>query len=148
MSGKPYQSCLIPYENEIVSLRRKRPPVSYSRIAELLREKYQITISKAGIFLFIKRRIKKEFKPCKYDAWDIELQEVTCTPTMEAASARNQATSLKPSVSEIPKPVVKYQPRDFHEIMRYSEIYNLTRVSPEEAAARNKQLEEEERNRK
>ena len=172
MSGKPYQSSLIPYENEIVSLRRKRPPVSYSRIAELLRDKYQIVIGKKGIQMFIKRRVKKVYKPCKYDAWDIDLPEVTCQPASQvtctstpesacrtttqvtcaskpkAAPPSLQVTSHQPSVSDKPKPKAAYQPEPFEEVMTYSETYNLTRLSPEEAEAINKQLEEEERNRR
>jgi hypothetical protein len=42
MAGKPYQSCLMPYEKEIVTLRRRKPPMSYSQIAALLYEKYKI----------------------------------------------------------------------------------------------------------
>jgi hypothetical protein len=37
---------LIPYENEIIALRYRKPPIPYSRIAELLREKYQIVINR------------------------------------------------------------------------------------------------------
>ena len=49
-----YRSCLIPYENEIVALRRKKPPMPFSQIAELLREKYQITVNRQAIFKFKK----------------------------------------------------------------------------------------------
>ena len=38
MPGKPFQSCLIPYQVEIIALRSQEPPVSYARIAEVLRE--------------------------------------------------------------------------------------------------------------
>jgi hypothetical protein len=41
MAEKKYQSCLVAYENEIIALRRKKPPMPYSQIAELLRDKYQ-----------------------------------------------------------------------------------------------------------
>jgi hypothetical protein len=34
MPGKPYQSCLIPYADEIASLRERRPPMPYAQIAE------------------------------------------------------------------------------------------------------------------
>ena len=44
MAGKPYQSILTLYMSEIIALRRKKPPMSYSQIVVLLREKYQITI--------------------------------------------------------------------------------------------------------
>lgn len=54
MPGKPYQSSLIPYEDEILSLRRQRPPVAFARIAELLKEKHQDSIQRAAICKFVK----------------------------------------------------------------------------------------------
>jgi len=71
----PRQSSLTPYINEIVALRRRRPPMPYSQIAEILREKYQIVINRESIFKFIKIRAKG-YKPCKY-AWDIEPSNAT-----------------------------------------------------------------------
>ena len=60
---KPYQSKLMPYEDEIITLRRKKRPVSYSQIAELLQEKYQLTISRGTIFSFIKLQVKRFINP-------------------------------------------------------------------------------------
>ena len=34
MAGKKYQSCLVPFEDEIIALCRKRPPMPYSQIEE------------------------------------------------------------------------------------------------------------------
>ena len=56
MTGKPYRSSLIPYEDEIIHLRRRRPPVPYAQIAELLRQKYNLAIQPPAIFKFIKVR--------------------------------------------------------------------------------------------
>jgi len=50
MAGKPYQSCLIPHENEILSLRQRRPPMPYAQIAGLLFGKYQIRVCHETIF--------------------------------------------------------------------------------------------------
>ena len=84
MAGKKYQSSLVPYENEIIALRRKRPPIPYSQIAELLREKYQITIRRETIHNFLKVRAKG-FKSCKYAA---------------SINANNQPTTKVPSVQK------------------------------------------------
>ena len=146
MGGKPYQSSLMPYEAEIVALRRKKPPVSYSRIAALLYEKYQITISKVGFFEFIKHRVKKEYKPCKYDAWDIELPEANNQSATEAKAIENPtALPKQPAVTDEPKQTEEYKPKPFN--MKFSETYNPTRLPPEEAAARRKRIEEKERER-
>jgi hypothetical protein len=56
MPGKPHQSSLIPHENEIINLRRRRPPMPYGQIAELLRQKYNLAIQAPAIFKFIKVR--------------------------------------------------------------------------------------------
>ena len=56
MPGKPFQSSLIPYQNEIADLRSHRPPVSYARIADLLWQKYGLRIQRAAIAKFVKAR--------------------------------------------------------------------------------------------
>lgn len=73
MAYNTYHSRLIPYEKEIVTLRRQKPPMPYARIAELLMEKYNLSIQAPAIFKFIKVR-SKGYKTCKY-AWAIELPE-------------------------------------------------------------------------
>lgn len=59
MPGKPYQSKLNPYLQEIHRLRSQAPPVSYQEIARTLREKYGIAVSPNGIFSFVKARSRK-----------------------------------------------------------------------------------------
>src|SRR6266498_2845475 len=56
MPGKPYKSSLIPYQDEIIEMRRRKPPVPYTEIAELLRQKYNLAIQPPAIFKFIKVR--------------------------------------------------------------------------------------------
>ena len=100
MIEKPYQSSLIPYKDEIIALRRKRPPVPYSQIAATLNEKYQLKIGTMAVFDFFKRQVTKKPRQYKYDAWDIELSEEQKQP--EALSVQ-KATALKPYVQEEPK---------------------------------------------
>ena len=151
MPGKPYQSSLIPYADEIISLRRKRPPMPYSKIAELLCTKYQLAVCRETIFYFIKLRVKKGYKPCKYDAWDIEPVDTNNQPTTEVPLKQ------KPTIVQTPKPAAQdkteptaqtvdsSKPGRFE--MQFSETYNLTRLPPEEAAAWRKKLEEKEKRR-
>src|SRR5438046_10146278 len=56
MVRKPYQSALIPYEDEIIALRHRRPPTSYARIAGLLFQKYKLSVCRETIFRFVKVR--------------------------------------------------------------------------------------------
>ena len=59
-AGTPYKSCLNPYINEIIELRKQG--TSYADIVEYLRDKYQISISRQSIFNFVKVRSSK-YKP-------------------------------------------------------------------------------------
>ena len=56
MVRKPYQSALIPYEDEIIALRHRRPPTSYAQIADLLFQKYKLSVCRETIFRFVKVR--------------------------------------------------------------------------------------------
>jgi hypothetical protein len=124
MTGKPYRSSLIPYEDEIIHLRRRRPPVPYAQIAELLRQKYNLAIQPPAIFKFVKVRSGGR-KVYSYGR--------------DAAATRSK--SVKP-VAQPADPGSRPQPKPKWEF-KYSERYNLTRLSDEEAAARRKKLEEE-----
>jgi hypothetical protein len=117
MTGKPHQSSLIPYEAEIINLRHRRPPVPYVRIAELLNEKYNLTVQAPAIFKFIKVRSRGR----KVYSYGRNVQSV------KSAAA--------------PKPASAQPKSDWN--FKYSERYNLNRLPPEEAAARRKKLEEE-----
>ena len=136
MAKKPYQSCLIPYEKEIIALRRKKPPVSYAQIAKLLMEKYKLFIQAPAIFKFVKVR-SKGYKTCTY-AWGIEQQANSLTKT---PSLQKQAVSQTTRPMGRNKPPAASQPKDFN--VPFSENYNLHILSPEAAAALQKQLEEE-----
>jgi len=145
MVNNTYRSSLMPYENEIVALRRKRPPMSFPKIAAYLREKHQITVHPQTILDFLKVRTKG-CKPCKY-AWDIEPVNANNQPTTEVTLAQ-KAPSLqttKPVVEDKPNQTVMLRPEERAFDFPFSETYNLHRVSPEEAAARLKKLEEKRR---
>jgi len=124
MSGKPHQSCLIPYENEIASLRRRRPPMPYIRIAELLLQKYNLVIQAPAIFKFIKVRSggRKVFSYGRNIGAE------------KPASAPPSPQSAKTGSGSAPKPRFEFT---------YSDRYNLHRLPPEEAAAIRKKLEAE-----
>ena len=147
MTGTNYKSCLVPFENEILALRRRRPPMSFPQIAAYLREKHQISVRRQTIEAFLKVRMKG-YKTCKY-AWEIEPVNNANQPATEVppVSAKPQTTVsvqkevTQPEVKEAEQ-TVKSKSRDFDEIFQFSETYNLTRLSNEEAAERLKKLEE------
>ena len=116
MTGKPHRSSLIPYEIEIVNLRCRRPPMPYTQIAQLLTEKYNPTVQAPAIFKFIKVRSRGR----------------------KVYSYGRNVHSGKPAAAS---PPAREKPKSEWNF-KYSERYNLTRLPPEEAAARRKKLEE------
>jgi hypothetical protein len=122
MPGKPYQSCLIPYEDEILALRHKRPPTPYRQIAELLSQKYQLSVCRETIFKFIRVRARTR-KMFGYKR------------LLSAGKLKSFRKPLQHAeTGSDPKPKFEF---------KYSERYNLKRLPPEEAAAIRKKLEEE-----
>jgi hypothetical protein len=121
----PHKSILIPYEKEIMSLRRHRPPVTYARIAELLRQKHNLVIQPPAIFKFLKVRShgRKVFGYARNVASE--------KPSQAPSSSTLQPAKPNPGP---PKPAFEFT---------YSQRYNLHRLPPEEAAARRKKLEAE-----
>jgi hypothetical protein len=124
MTGKPHQSSLIPCEAEIVSLRRRRPPMPYTQIAELLKEKYNLAVQAPAIFKFIKVRSRGR----KVYSYGRNVQSERSAPSPPSPQNGNSKSDSPP------KPKFEF---------KYSERYNLHRLPPEEAAARRKKLEAE-----
>jgi IS30 family transposase len=122
VQGRPYHSSLVPYEDEILELRHRRPPTPYRQIAELLFQKYQLRICRETIFKFIRTRSRTR-KMFGYK---------------RLPSAKRPKSVQKPlqrvTTDSDPKPKFEFE---------YSERYNLKRLPPEEAAAIRKKLEAE-----
>jgi hypothetical protein len=133
MSGKPFQSSLIPYQNEIAMLRSTNPPVSYARIADLLRGKYGLNIRRAAIAKFVKTRSggRKVYFFRKQAAAKKHLAVQSALQPMQAGRDYRTVTDAE---SQAPRPKFEFT---------YSERYNLKRLPPEEAAAIRKKLEAE-----
>jgi len=147
-----YQSILIPYQNEIIALRRRKLPTPYSQIAKLLSEKYQITVSRQNIFSFLKVRAKGfNNKKCKY-AWDVEFEStseqlISEAPALQEPPFLQTPVITQTPVSDTPKPTVKDKPKSFiydeseplpefeFPFTDISEIGVLQPLPPEEAAA-------------
>ena len=118
------QSSLLPYKNEIVTLRRQSPPVSYAEISGYLREKYQITVNREAIFKFIKacatahkRDKNKSCKPCTY-AHKIKLGElVSVKPDSKPIAVIKSEPGLLPNKI---KAEVEEEIRQRKEIARYN----------------------------
>jgi hypothetical protein len=124
MPGKPYQSVLIPYEKEIIVLRRRRPAVPFAKIAEFLRQEYGLVIQPPAIYKFLKVRSRSR-KVFGY------LRNVS---SQKPPIVKRSSQPARNSPNSPPKPRFNFP---------YSERYNLHRLPPEVAEARRKKLEEE-----
>jgi hypothetical protein len=130
MSGLPFRSKLAPYEGEIFELRRQRPPVSYREIVVLLKERHGVDVTINGVFVFLKTRRK----------WDRQVSVEKKTAVSESApqpsSGSRQGRSLSATTeatSRKPRQQFSYTPSD---------RYNLTRLTPEQVDALEKQFHE------
>jgi hypothetical protein len=124
MPGKPNQSCLIPYEEEILSLRHRRPPMSYKKIAAWLCQEHNLDVCRETIFKFL--RVRSRGRKVFSYGWKVHSRKPTANiPSLQRTTASSLAKK---------KPVFEYVPSD---------RYNLTRLSPEEAAKRLNESEEE-----
>lgn len=135
MPGKPFQSCLIPYQQEIAVLRSQKPPVPYARIAAILQDRYGLSIKRAAIAKFVKVGSggRKAY---------VFRREVAAKKAAVAAPV--QQTAHTPRKTTIANPVPDGQEESKPKFeFKYSERYSLTRLPPEVAAARRKKLEEE-----
>ena len=56
-NGPPWQSRLIPYEEEILELRRRRPPMPFDQIATRLATKYGLKVHLDTVHSFVKVRL-------------------------------------------------------------------------------------------
>jgi hypothetical protein len=122
MPGKPYQSSLVPYEDEIISLRRRRPPLPYAKISELLIRKYQLRVCRETIFKFLRAKSRRRKVTRKEAA------------AKRVAPIQRSAQIANPASGSPPKPKFEFA---------YSERYSLKRLPKDEAAAIRKKLEEE-----
>jgi hypothetical protein len=55
--GPPWQSRLIPYEEEILELRRRHPPMPFERITARLATKYGLKVHLDTVHNFVKVRL-------------------------------------------------------------------------------------------
>ena len=55
--GRPWQSRLIPFEEEILGLRRRRPPMPFDQITARLATKYGVKVHLDTVHNFVKVRL-------------------------------------------------------------------------------------------
>jgi hypothetical protein len=150
MAGKPYQSLLVPYEQEILQFRSRRPPMPYAQIVEYLRQQHGLTIQRVAIFKFVKVRSRGRKVYCF--ARKREPASKNCQKEILTASI----PLLKPSSPQTKDPweAIEQLKRDAQarshsrkepllKTFIPSNQYNLTRLSPEEAEAFKKKLSQE-----
>ena len=143
--GKPFNSILAEYEGEIIKLRSKRPPMPFSKIVEYLQKEHGIEVRRQTVYQYLKVRAKG-YKPCKLVEAIIKNADTQATPEVLPVTAAPKQTVLgtseaqKPTIAENRKSETAPTPKEFS--MKWSDNYNLNRVSEEEAANALKIIEE------
>jgi hypothetical protein len=132
MSGLPFRSKLAPFEQEIVELRRQRPPVSYREIVRRLKEQHGIEVTINGVFAFLRTRRK----------WDRRAAAGKKPTVPQQVSQVSPSRPPAPSVVGNPSGNQATPGRKLFNYT-YSNTYNLTRLTPEEKVALEKRLEDE-----
>jgi len=139
-SSKPFQSVLIPFEDEIRALRHRRPPVSYVEIARILNQRHGIAVTYNAVFNFVKvrsqgKRTSYLFGPPWHQIKDSLPHQARKPPTLgyQANMDIPQGRNAEDAVSRPRRPVA----------FTFSEQSNLTRLTREEATALEKKLDEE-----
>jgi hypothetical protein len=139
-SSKPFQSVLIPFEEEIRQLRRRRPPVSYAGIAHILNQRHGIAVTYNAVFNFVKVRSKGKrtgylFGPPWHGVKN-SLPPQGKTPLVLGHRSNSDIPQGRKAEDALSRPRRRVA-------FTFSEQYNLTRLTPEEAAALEKKLDEE-----
>jgi len=125
----PYRSKLVPYEAEIAALRGTRPPTPYARIAQILSEKYALSVHRDTIHSFVRVRSHGRKVACFARLANLRSQRLEEKSSFTPKAPMPQ--SLGPTEGG-PKRKFSYTPSD---------RYNLTRLTPEQIAALQKQRE-------
>ena len=163
------QSCLAPYIEEIIALRKTLPPTTFEEIADILKTKYEITITRSAVHSFLKFYIEKGYKPCslvnKIESVDkvVSLPVITpektqaevAQPTAEKLAGRSSAqTSGKTEVSENSQTALELlmntislddwvDPEALRRGYKYDPLTPLEQSTPEEIAALKAQLKKQ-----
>jgi len=141
MPGKPYQSCLIPFEREIIAERRKNPPVPFSQIAKYMEERHQIKIGGPAIRSFLQTRAKG-FKPCKFveaiSARNTDTQTTPEVPPVVIVPKQTVSQASKPATISQPKPT--NQSKEKTNLLTSEELTVYLELTSEEQSAVDKML--------
>ena len=130
---KPYRSKLQPFEAEIAAMRQKRPPISYREIVKFLKERHGISVQLSTVANFV--RVRSKGKRSSYLFGPPWHRVKSPLPDQKTRSTSDipQGRIAEDTISRPRRPVS----------FTFSQEYNLTRLTPEEAAALEKKLDDE-----
>src|SRR5947209_6358383 len=115
---KPYQSKLIAYEAEIAALRATRPPTPYIRIAEILCEKYALSVHRDTIHSFVRVRSHGRKVFCFARPLEASCRDLNAKASDGRGPSDLGLSALSATTDGRPRPKFDYTPSD---------RYNLTR---------------------
>jgi len=96
MPGKPFQSILIPYRDEIAQWRAASPPMTYAQIAILLKDHHNVVVTPHAVWSFVKTRSQR-LGPIRM------LSPQSPRPTDIRNAIKTRIKEHKPTTTEQPK---------------------------------------------
>jgi hypothetical protein len=142
----PYRSKLQPFEVEIAAMRQKRPPTPYREIVRILKERHGLCVQVSTLASFVKVRSKgrlvyalpplrsrqDQVDNGRQDGRSVSLQ------SSGAPCSKQRASSAAPLADHR---VPARTNQSFLKTFIPGNEYNLTRVSPEEREAFERELD-------
>ena len=128
-------SRLTPYQTLIGSLRKEGK--SYRKIVEILRERHGLRVGRNTVHSFVKVRSKRPRKVYTM------LENQLSSPGFSSKNESNQTLTRVQPAKRVPGGNGSGTPPPKRFNYTYSDTYNLTRLTPEEAAALEKKLDDE-----
>ena len=143
MAGISHQSRLTAFEQEILDLRRRRPPTSYRQVLELLRQKHGVHISLHALYSFV--QVRKKWERIHRSAAECAASSAQRPPRV--STPIKPATTVPVSAKAVPAHPVTAAPQPGNSALPRknpgertlksftpSAEYNLERLTPEQMA--------------
>jgi len=130
-------SKLAPYQTLIASWRKEGK--TYREIVQILRDSHGLNVGRNTLHSFVKVRSKRPRKVYTMLENSIEHRASGHTPKNESHPTRADLQPLQAGGNDSGAP----RPKRFH--YTYSNTYNLTRLTPEQKAALEKKLEDQQK---
>ena len=143
MAGIPHQSRLAAFEQEIVDLRKRRPPTPYRQVLRLLRQKHGVQISLHALYSFV--QVRKKWERIHRSAAECAASSAERPPRVSTTIKSPKAVPVSAKAAPVHPITAAPHPRNAPPLLQKpggrtlksftpSAEYNLERLTPEQMA--------------